>query len=161
MTIKYCELVHPPLVTLVCSIVYTKSNALVEHCQVDTHNNSFSLTSSSYNISDFSRLADLSVIINGNDSVGYSPITDADVYDDVGIIPCDAGWEYDRSQFTRTFLQEVSDVQGWIQDFDLGGGGGEVAQNMRAHTHHEREALSPLRPGSRVRLRALEALRDL
>ena len=62
---------------------------------------------SSYNISDFSRLADLSVIIDGNHTVGYSLTTDTDVYDDVGIIPCDAGWEYDRTQFTRTFLQEV------------------------------------------------------
>ena len=29
---------------------------------------------------------------------------------------------------------------------------------MCMHTHHEREELSPLRPGSRARLRALEAL---
>ena len=40
-----------------------------------------------------------------------------------------------------------------------GGGGGRKAQNiMYTHAHHEREARSPLRLGSRTRVRALEAL---
>ena len=45
-------------------------------------------------------------------------------------------------------------MQGRIQDFHLG----EEQQIMCAHAHHERKARSPLRPGSRTRLRALEAL---
>ena len=39
-----------------------------------------------------------------------------------------------------------------------GGGWGGGEKIMCAHAHHEREARSPLRPGSRARLRALEAL---
>ena len=39
-----------------------------------------------------------------------------------------------------------------------GGGGGAQTIIMRTHAHHEREAQRPLRPGSRARFRALEAL---
>ena len=39
-----------------------------------------------------------------------------------------------------------------------GGGGGGAKKNMCANAYHEREARSPLRSGSRARLRALEAL---
>ena len=39
-----------------------------------------------------------------------------------------------------------------------GGGGGAKAYKCALHAHHEREARSPLRPGSRARLKALEAL---
>ena len=35
-----------------------------------------------------------------------------------------------------------------------------VQKNMCGHAHHEREARSPSRPGSRAHLRALEALED-
>ena len=47
-------------------------------------------------------------------------------------------------------------MQGWIQDFHLGGGG----KKLCARTHiHEREARSPLRPGpGPAQVRALEAL---
>ena len=47
--------------------------------------------------------------------------------------------------------------QGWIQDFSFGGGGG-AQKIMGVHTHRELEAQSPLRPGSRAHLSALEAL---
>ena len=45
--------------------------------------------------------------------------------------------------------------QGRIQDFHLGEGAQKI---MSGHAHHEREARSSLRPGSRARLRALEPL---
>ena len=39
-----------------------------------------------------------------------------------------------------------------------GGGGGRGQKNMCVHAHHKRESRSPLRPRSRSRLRALEAV---
>ena len=45
-------------------------------------------------------------------------------------------------------------LQGRIQDFHLRG----AQKIMCADTHHKHEARSPLRSGSRTRLRALEAL---
>ena len=47
--------------------------------------------------------------------------------------------------------------QGRIHDFH-GGGGGGAKKIMCVHAHHEREPRSPLRPGSRACLRALETL---
>ena len=48
--------------------------------------------------------------------------------------------------------------QGRIQDFHWEGGGGEAQKIMCGHAHYEREARSPLQPGSRARLWAPEAL---
>ena len=47
----------------------------------------------------------------------------------------------------------------WFAGADPGFWYRGVQKIMCRHTHYEREALSPLRPGSRVRLRALEAIR--
>ncbi|XP_030848254.1 organic cation transporter protein [Strongylocentrotus purpuratus] len=58
-----------------------------------------------YNISDFSGL---SVVINDSATSGYdSLIRDLGADGTPDVIPCDAGWEYDRSQYTRTFVQEM------------------------------------------------------
>ena len=58
----------------------------------------------------------------------------------------------------RTRLLKSHGKQGRLQGFDWGGGGQNI---MWAHTHHEREARSPLRPWSRARLRALNMLEAL
>nr|XP_054773727.1 organic cation transporter protein-like [Lytechinus pictus] len=57
-----------------------------------------------YNISDYP-----SVSVASSATPGYNPLTqefgrDTDQLD---VIPCDAGWEYDQSQYTRTFVQEM------------------------------------------------------
>ena len=71
-------------------------------------------------------------------------------------------WGYEYG--SRTWYQEMkmktkeisSAHQGRIQHFHLGGGG--AWKIMCAHAHHGHKARRPLWPGSRVRLRDLEAL---
>ena len=51
-------------------------------------------------------------------------------------------------------ITEFQQIQGQIQDFHLEG----VQKIMCEHPHHKCKAQSPIRPGSRAQLRALEAL---
>ena len=51
----------------------------------------------------------------------------------------------------------TQEIQGRIQDFNLGGGGAQKI--ICANAHYEREIRSPFWQGSRARLMALEALR--
>ncbi|XP_041475653.1 organic cation transporter protein-like [Lytechinus variegatus] len=59
-----------------------------------------------YNTSDFSVLS-VVTDINGSVNSDHHQLAHKDLRTDLDVIPCDAGWEYDRSQYTRTFVQET------------------------------------------------------